>query len=84
MIDPALRTWMRYWYAQCAAAFLRGYFPIAASHRFLPSDPRELHELLDAYLLEKAIYELEYEMNNRPRWAEIPLRGLMDLLEDAQ
>jgi len=40
-----------------------------------------IDEALDAFLLEKAIYELEYEMNNRPAWAEIPLRGLMDLMQ---
>ena len=36
--------------------------------------------LLDFYLLEKCIYEIGYELNNRPEWAEIPLRGLSFLL----
>ncbi|MCD6024241.1 MAG: 1,4-alpha-glucan branching enzyme [Fibrobacteria bacterium] len=39
--------------------------------------------LLDLFILEKAVYELHYELNNRPDWVEIPLRGLLNLLEDA-
>ena len=37
--------------------------------------------LLDLYLMEKAIYELAYELNNRPEWLRIPLRGMQSLLE---
>ena len=73
--------WMRYWYAEAASTFLRGYFSATAGSNYLPPIASELHELLDAFLLEKAIYELEYELDNRPAWAEIPLRGLMDLLQ---
>ena len=36
--------------------------------------------LLDAYLLEKALYEIVYELNNRPDWVRIPLRGVLELL----
>jgi predicted trehalose synthase len=36
--------------------------------------------LLDLFLLDKALYELNYELNNRPEWARIPLRGLSELL----
>jgi maltose alpha-D-glucosyltransferase/alpha-amylase len=37
--------------------------------------------LLDAFVLEKAVYELNYELNNRPDWVRIPLRGILQLLE---
>jgi maltose alpha-D-glucosyltransferase / alpha-amylase len=74
----------RFWYAHAAAMFLRGYLAAADAARYLPTDPQELQELLEAFLLEKAVYEMEYEMNNRPAWAEIPLHGLMDLLQDAR
>jgi maltose alpha-D-glucosyltransferase/alpha-amylase len=50
----------------------------------LPRDPQELERLLDVYLLEKAIYELGYELGNRPAWAAIPLRGLLQLLHGGE
>jgi maltose alpha-D-glucosyltransferase/alpha-amylase len=42
----------------------------------LPDDRLQLHTLLRAYLLEKALYELRYELNNRPDWVNIPLQGI--------
>jgi maltose alpha-D-glucosyltransferase/alpha-amylase len=41
----------------------------------------ELSVLLNAYLLEKAAYELGYELNNRPDWVRLPLRGITEILE---
>jgi predicted trehalose synthase len=40
--------------------------------------------LLDAYLLEKALYELRYELNSRPDWVNVPLQGILELVEAAQ
>ncbi|MGH7466217.1 MAG: hypothetical protein ACREK1_13625, partial [Longimicrobiales bacterium] len=57
------------------------YLSVMASSPILPQDRDELARLLDVYLLEKAIYELGYELGNRPAWAAIPLRGLLQLLE---
>jgi maltose alpha-D-glucosyltransferase/alpha-amylase len=37
--------------------------------------------LLNNFLLEKAIYELGYELNNRPDWVKIPLRGIRQLMQ---
>jgi maltose alpha-D-glucosyltransferase/alpha-amylase len=37
--------------------------------------------LLDTFLLQKAIYELRYEINNRPDWVRIPIHGIVQLLE---
>ncbi|HSJ15006.1 MAG TPA: maltose alpha-D-glucosyltransferase [Longimicrobiales bacterium] len=76
-------AWSSYWYVHAAAAFLRGYFSATANAAFLPPDVHELTELLDGYLLEKGLYELSYELNNRPDWAAIPLRGVLELLEQA-
>jgi maltose alpha-D-glucosyltransferase/alpha-amylase len=64
-----------------SGAFLHGYLQAAGDARFLPSDHADLRTLLDAYLLEKAIYEIGYEVNNRPDWTAIPIRGILDLLE---
>jgi maltose alpha-D-glucosyltransferase/alpha-amylase len=78
-----LEPWARLWYGSVAAAFLRGYLAAAAAGRFLPSSREELVLLLDVLLLEKALYELGYELNNRPDWALLPLSGIRQLLEDA-
>jgi maltose alpha-D-glucosyltransferase/alpha-amylase len=40
---------------------------------------KESQDLLNAYLLEKALYELLYELNNRPAWLHIPLNGILTL-----
>jgi len=49
---------------------------------FLPENREELKILLNIYLLEKALYELGYELNNRPDWVKIPLIGVLQLLEE--
>lgn len=56
------------------------YLQVTSQSTFLPRNPQELEILSDVYLLEKAIYELGYELNNRPDWVEIPLRGILQLL----
>ena len=59
---------------------MRGYREAAGDALFVPDTEDEFARLLDAFLLEKAIYELGYELNNRPAWLPIPLRGIIDLL----
>jgi maltose alpha-D-glucosyltransferase/alpha-amylase len=77
-----LEPWARFWQRWVSVAFLRGYFEAAGSARFLPRELGERRTLLDVLVLEKAVYELEYELNNRPHWVGIPARGILDLLED--
>ncbi|MHB0958665.1 MAG: maltose alpha-D-glucosyltransferase [Pirellulaceae bacterium] len=81
--DPAngLQLWLHLWYAWSAAAFLRTYVAEAAGAGFLPANPDELRILLEAYLLDKAIDDLGYELNNRPDWVGIPLEAMLHLLE---
>jgi maltose alpha-D-glucosyltransferase/alpha-amylase len=76
-----LEPWARYFAERCARAFLSCYCKGAEGSDFLPESPEELQVLLDIQLVEKALYELLYELNNRPTWAELPLRGLLDLTE---
>jgi maltose alpha-D-glucosyltransferase/alpha-amylase len=77
---PALEPWAHFWYTWVSVAFLKAYLAVAKDEHFLPKDPIELQVLLDAYLLEKAVYELGYELNSRPDWLKVPLRGLLQLL----
>jgi maltose alpha-D-glucosyltransferase / alpha-amylase len=74
-----LERWAEAWYAWVSASFLNGYLG-TVKPELLPPTAEELEILLDAYLLEKAIYEVGYELNNRPAWLQIPLRGLLELL----
>src|SRR5436190_9119505 len=68
-----------FWHKWVGAAFLRAYLERSAGARHLPGTREEIHVLLDAHLLEKALYEVGYELNNRPEWVRIPLRGISDL-----
>jgi maltose alpha-D-glucosyltransferase / alpha-amylase len=68
------------WYRHVAAAFLRAYQEHSRGTIYFPSTRAEQNVLLDFYLLEKAIYELGYELNNRPDWVEVPLTGILELL----
>jgi trehalose synthase-fused probable maltokinase len=74
----------RIWYLWAGAIFLRSYLDTAAAGKFLPATSEELQVLLDAYLLEKALYETVYELNSRPDWVRIPIRGILDLLGGAK
>ncbi len=76
-----LELWARSWYLSVCVTFLRAYLQVMVQTPILPRDPGELRVLLDLYLLQKAIYELGYELNNRPDWTKIPLRGILNLLE---
>jgi maltose alpha-D-glucosyltransferase/alpha-amylase len=78
---PALEPWAEHWYLWVSAAFLRGYLEAAAGAAFLPADGDEVESLLTVYLLGKALYELGYELNNRPQWVHLPLAGVRQLLE---
>lgn len=69
------------WYQWMSAGFLGAYLRAAQGAVFLPASDDELDRLLDACLLEKAVYELRYELNNRPDWVYLPLGALIPLLD---
>jgi maltose alpha-D-glucosyltransferase/alpha-amylase len=75
-----LTTWARAWVQWSSASFLGGYLDRAANTQILPPSDAELEMLLHFFLVEKVVYEIGYEINNRPDWVEIPLRGLLALL----
>ncbi len=81
--DPSvLDPWARLWYLWTSASFLGTYLETAAGSRFIPEDPRHIEVLLETFLIEKAVYEISYEANNRPDWLKIPIQGILQLLED--
>jgi len=75
-----LAPWTQAWYRYNAQTFLSSYLETVRGASFLPSDQEELGIMLDAFLLDKAVYELGYELNNRPDWISIPLKGIAELL----
>ena len=77
-----LEPWARVWQLWTSASFLRGYFEAAGDAPFLPTDPVQRASLLDLFLLDKALYELHYELNSRPEWVRIPLTGILELLRE--
>jgi maltose alpha-D-glucosyltransferase/alpha-amylase len=80
---PFLSRWARYWNLWVSVAFLKSYLEAAGPAGFLPESREELRILLDAHLLEKAVYELGYELNNRPDWVGVPITGILEMLRPA-
>jgi maltokinase len=61
--------------------FLDGYFR-AVEPSLLPPGQEAIQKLLSVFELEKAVYELRYELDNRPDWVQIPVRSIARLLEE--
>jgi maltose alpha-D-glucosyltransferase/alpha-amylase len=70
------------WFYQTSRAFLNSYLETVKGAPFVPKSKIERERLLQTFLLSKAIYELSYELNHRPDWVMIPLRGISQLFSD--
>ena len=77
----ALTPWADLWETWTTASFLRGYFAAVGNALFVPQQSDQRDELLRFFVLDKALYELNYELNNRPDWMRIPLSGILRLLD---
>ncbi|HEV2046456.1 MAG TPA: maltose alpha-D-glucosyltransferase [Chthoniobacterales bacterium] len=80
---PFLERWADLWYRQMSSVFLQSYLKTTAGAIFVPQNADDLQVLLEAYLLDKAVYEIGYELNNRPDWVVIPIRGIKHILKSA-
>jgi maltose alpha-D-glucosyltransferase/alpha-amylase len=78
---PLLERWAPVWYGWVASAYLESYLRTLEPAALLPKEIDKLELLLDVHLIEKSLYELGYELNNRPRWVRVPLRGILDVLD---
>ena len=76
---PALSDWR----AGARAAFLAGYDEAMTDKRLWPADPRARNELLDFFLLEKAVTEIEYELSRRPERLRLPLSTTLLILSES-
>lgn len=78
---PVLVPFVEQWYHYISGFFMKSYLETVSGHAFIPKNKKDLETLMTTFLLEKAIYELNYELNNRPDWVIIPLRGIKALVE---
>jgi len=78
---PVLEKWAEAWYLWVSTTFLKSYLEIMAVTPILPQSREGMRIILDAYMLNKALYEVNYEMNNRPDWIGLPLQGILQMFE---
>jgi maltose alpha-D-glucosyltransferase/alpha-amylase len=69
----------RHWERSVCSLFLQVYLDAVTGSGLIPADRGALETLLEAFLLDKVLYELRYELDNRPSWVRLPLLGLLDL-----
>jgi len=74
---PALENWRD----AATAALLKTYRGTVGDHRLLPQEEDHADRLIRFFLLEKALYEIEYELANRPHWLHVPLSGILRILQ---
>jgi maltose alpha-D-glucosyltransferase/alpha-amylase len=78
VVDPEiLDAFGDLWSTRAGRVFLDAYLAKAHGAAFVPNDQKDLRLLLRSFLIHKAVYELRYELNNRPKWVSTPLRGLL-------
>ncbi|MDQ3388200.1 MAG: maltose alpha-D-glucosyltransferase [Gemmatimonadota bacterium] len=78
----SLEEWGEAWLRLARSAFLSAYGEATRGASFIPRDEATVRRVISAYELEKAVYELGYEMNNRPDWIWVPIRGIRTLGKD--
>jgi maltose alpha-D-glucosyltransferase / alpha-amylase len=78
---PVLQERAEEWRRQVTEAFMARYRGAMGGARSMPEDPAHVDALLDFFTLEKALYEIDYELAQRPVWAAIPLAGVLAFVE---
>jgi maltose alpha-D-glucosyltransferase/alpha-amylase len=77
----ALRERTRTWARELTDGYWDSYREALGENRLWPAGEEQTQRLLDFYLLEKALYEIEYELTNRPGWSHIPLEATLRILQ---
>jgi maltose alpha-D-glucosyltransferase / alpha-amylase len=81
---PQLLPYAEQWYHYMSSFFMQAYLETVDGNAIVPNNKEDLDVMLQTYILEKAIYELNYELNNRPDWVLIPIRGIKAIMEKAK
>jgi len=77
----SIDVWLRVWHRWVSGTFLAAYLDVVEGTGLLPTDRAASSALLEFFMLEKAVYELGYEVNSRPDWVDIPARGILEILD---
>ena len=76
----SLLLWSKFWARWVSAIYLKSYLQAAQGASFLPTNEADLQMMMDVFLLRTAVYELGYELNHRPDSVNIPLQGILELV----
>ena len=68
--EAMLEPWIEHWYKNVSWHFLKSYLKTAGKASFIPVQQAHIEMLIRLFVIEKAIYETDYEMNNRPDWIQ--------------
>ncbi len=79
-----LKPWADFWSFWVSVNYLKGYLNAAGEAPFMPKSFAEIALMTNIYSLEKAVYELGYELNNRPDWVHAPIAGILDLFAERE
>lgn len=79
-----LLPYVEQWYHYMSGFFMKTYLDTVGESMIIPHNKEDLGILLQTYQLQKAIYELNYELNNRPGWSRVPLRGIRSIMKNAE
>jgi maltose alpha-D-glucosyltransferase/alpha-amylase len=80
--DGKLAASLAAWRANATAAFLGAYWQTVENANIWPRERAVADEMLKFFLVEKAFYEVEYELAYRPHWLRIPLSGIVRILSE--
>jgi len=78
--QPTLERWRERWTAAVTDGLITSYFDTLGDSDLIPSDDADRRLLLDVYTLVKALYEVRYELSNRPDWVAWPMSSIVDLI----
>jgi len=79
-----LLPFVEQWYHYMSGFFMQGYFETVKDNSIIPQQKEDLETLIQTFLLQKAVYELNYELNNRPGWVMVPLRGIKAIMNSPE
>jgi maltose alpha-D-glucosyltransferase/alpha-amylase len=78
---PLLERWAKFWSIWVTAAYLTSYLNTLRPASLVPDSHQELAILLEVFLMDRAVSEIGYELDSRPDWLWVPIRGILQLIE---